>query len=376
MNQTHQPVVVGGHAGPAEQTPLKGDGRQARTARVIVDRDGALNVGLVVGRPLAPAYEGLRCGVRDYAIRLAQALCDVGVNARIVAPPEWGLHGAAAFVRALRAERLDILHLQYPAVGFGPSLVPHFLGMVSAARGFVVTLQRAANKLFAATADSLIFTTDYEARAYAAGPGCKIIPIGSNVPVHPQERQRDTTVLYFGQIRPNKGIEDFIELATLSASAGEPFRFAVIGTAPPKRVDYCAALRARAPSDLDWMADVPLEQVARAMAGAFAAVLPFPDGAGLRRGSLLAALLNGLPVVTKFGPSTTDELRSVLFQAPTVEAALDQLRALRAAPELARQRAAAGRALVQRFDWTTIAHRHDDVYRDILQRKSDRPRTE
>jgi glycosyltransferase involved in cell wall biosynthesis len=225
--------------------------------------------------------------------------------------------------------------------------------------------------LFRATADRLVFATDYEAAAFGAAPRSPVIPIGSNVPTHPGEPKRDTdTVLYFGQIRPDKGIEDFIALAALSTSAGEPTRFVVIGSAPPRWHGYRAALRAQSPANVHWMEDAPLPAVAQAMATAWAAFLPFPDGAGLRRGSLLAALSNGLPVVAPFGPSTTEALRAALLQADTPDAALAQLRALRTVPALARQRSAAGRALARRFSWTAIAEAHVALYRGVLEARA------
>ena len=110
--------------------------------------------------------------------------------------------------------------------------------------------------------------------------------------------------------------------------------------------------------------------VAKAMATAEAAFLPFPDGAGLRRGSLLAALTNGLPVIAPFGAATTEDLRAVLLRADTPGMALEQLRALRAAPKLARQRSVAGRALVRRFAWAAIAERHVALYRSVLTKRA------
>jgi glycosyltransferase involved in cell wall biosynthesis len=334
---------------------------------------GPVSVGLLVGGD--GDSDRVHCGVRDYTVRLAQAMREIGVDARVLAPATWGVRDGPAFVRRLRAERWDVLHLQYPSIGHRHSLLPHLLGLVGASRRFVVTLhehsalprvQRVANALFRATADRLVFTTDYEAEAYGAPSHSPVIPIGSNVPVHPGSPEREDAVLYFGQIRPGKGIEAFLALAGLSATAGETTRFVVVGSAPPRWRDYCLAMRAQAPANVDWMEAAPFPAVARAMASALAAYLPFPDGAGPRRGSLMAALANGLPVIAPLGPSTTEDLRAALLPAATPEAALAQLRALRAAPALAGRCAAAGRALAQRFAWPAIAAEHAALYRALL----------
>jgi len=335
-------------------------------------RGSGLAVGLVVGRPVTPEYGALHCGVRDYAIRLAQALCDAGVDAQVMAPASWGFRNTVAFARTLRAQRLDVLHLQYPSIGHRHSLMPHGLGLTGAARRVVVTLhehsalgrmQRVANNLFRVTANRVVFTTNYEARAFGAAPQSPVIPIGSNVPTHQGDAERNDTVLYFGQIRPGKGIEGFIDLAILSAGVGEPTRFVVLGSTPPRWRGYARALSAQAPANVTWIEDAPASVVAHAMATAEAAFLPFPDGASLRRGSLLAALTNGLPVIAPFGAATTEDLRAVLLPADSPRMALEQLRAVRAAPTLARQRAVAGRALVRCFDGAAIAEQHAALYK-------------
>ena len=331
-----------------------------------------LRVGLVVGR--SDALGEPRCGVRDYARTLAGALQAAGVEAHVMAPESWRPRDAARFRRALRAARFDLVHLQYPSLGHRRSLLPHLLGVAGAAPHAVVTLhehsalprvQRAANRLFPAVVDRIVFTTAYEARAFGAKPGTPVITIGSNVPVHPGTPARDGTVLYFGQIRPGKGLEAFLALARLAAETGESWRFTVIGSTPWRWRDYAAGIRAQSAS-VDWADDLPFAAVAEAMATATAAYLPFPDGASLRRGSLIAALANGLPVIAPAGPGTTAALRAVLLEAGSPAAALACLRQLRADPAVGRTYGAAGRVLAQEFGWPAIAARHVALYCGLL----------
>jgi glycosyltransferase involved in cell wall biosynthesis len=227
-------------------------------------------------------------------------------------------------------------------------------------------VQRGANALFRITADRLVFTTDYEARVFGASASDPVVPIGSNLPIHPGTPARDDTVLYFGQIRARKGLEAFIALARLADAAGEPGRYLVIGSTPPRWLDYARALRSQAPASVCWLENMPAAAIAEAMATASASFLPFPDGAGFRRGSLLAALANGLPVIAPLGASTSDELRAVLFEADTPEQALAQIQLIRAAPNMAAQRATAGRRLVERFSWDAIAAQHIALYRSLF----------
>ena len=335
-----------------------------------------IRVALVVGGCLDTAGAA-HCGVRDYARTLSGALCDAGLEARVTAPRRWRLRDFAPFVRAVKASRTDIVHLQYPSLGHRGSLLPHALGLAGIAPSFVATLhehsalprpQRLANQLFRASAKRIIFTTPFEARRYGAPQNAPIIPIGSNIPAHSERLGRDQTVLYFGQVRPNKGLEAFIALAELCAKQGEAFRFRVIGSTPPRWTDYRRQLRASAPVDLAWSEGLAYAEVAAAMAVSMVAFLPFPDGAGERRGSLLAALANGLPVISTIGPATTAELKAALLPADGPDAALAQLRTLRANPDVGLQLSALGRSLASRFSWARIASAHATLYRDLLRR--------
>ena len=334
--------------------------------------EAGLTIGFIVGckeKDVQP-----HCGVRDYTRTLASALRETGVDARVMAPDRWSLGDAAFLLRTMRAERFDVIHLQYPSLGHRRSLLPHLLGVVGAAPHSVVTLhehsalprvQRTANRLFRVCFDEMLFTTEYDATAFGAAPGTPVIPIGSNVPVHPGRPVRDGKILYFGQIRPDKGLAAFLNLAELAAAKGDPGHFVVIGSTPVRWRDYATALRVQA-TRVEWIEDLPFAAVAEAMATAAAAYLPYPDGASLRRGSLIAALANGLPVIAPVGQGTTAALRTALLEAATPAAALAQLRALRAQPALGQVQAARGRALARKFDWQVIAGRHLALYRGLL----------
>lgn len=63
------------------------------------------------------------------------------------------------------------------------------------------------------------------------------------------------------------------------------------------------------------------EAVAEQLAQASVALLPFPDGASFRRGSLLAAAACGVPIVTRHGHDTPETLTRLL-QPCTSQAAL------------------------------------------------------
>jgi glycosyltransferase involved in cell wall biosynthesis len=339
-------------------------------------QDRRLSVGLVVGS----AGEAVHCGVRDYAGRLAQALEGAGVHARVLAPSRWDLRAGSAFLASLRRERFDVLHLQYPSIGHRHSLLPHVMGLAGLSARCFVTLhehsmlpraQRIANQLFRHTADRLVFTTAFEAEAFGAGAAACVIPIGSNIPSCRGEPPRSDTIVYFGQIRPGKGLEAFLTLAGRShafrfGTATCATRFLVVGSAPPRWRDYRDALR-NTSQYVTWVDDVTPDQVAEILASARAAYLPFPDGVTYRRGSLLAALANGLPVIAPCGPETPAELADIVLPAQTPEDALEHVVTLCRDPASASRRGAAGHLLARRFTWPEIAAKHELLYRQAVQ---------
>jgi glycosyltransferase involved in cell wall biosynthesis len=316
------------------------------------------------------------CGVKDYSLRLAKALHEIGVAAEVLAPPSWSMRDFLRFSRVLRRRRFDVIHLQYPSIGHRASLGPHFVGAMRLSAACVVTLhefsrlplaQRLSTHLFRCTADHLIFTAEREMENFGRTKLPKrVVHIGSNVPVSPDASSRALNVLYFGQIRPDKGIEEFLALAEKSDACGLPLTFQVVGSVPERRADYYRALRERSAAKVEWTIDASFDDVAKTLASSFAAYLPFPDGASYRRGSLLAALANGLPVLTGIGTATPGELVSVILPTDGIGQALAHLTRLHESPQEASHLGLAARAFAERFSWTTIAEQHKEVYSEVL----------
>lgn len=318
------------------------------------------------------------CGVKDVANRLGNALASIGLSVELLAPPDWSAKSFVRFRDKLRQRQFDIVHLHYPSIGHRKSLCPHVLGTMRVAKAAVVTLheytflpvlQRASTHLFRWTADLLLFTTEMESTNYGrSGVRRRVIHIGSNVPAFPSDLPRTPTVLYFGQIRPEKGLEEFLELARRSLQLARPFKYQVIGSIPERRAAYYKAVRASSVPEVEWLIDLSFEQVAQLMASSLGAYLPFPDGASYRRTSLLAALTNGLPVITTVAPATPREMVEVLLPASGPGEALVHLERLYCSPREAVASSAAGKLFAEKFSWTEIAQQHAHVYEEALSR--------
>jgi glycosyltransferase involved in cell wall biosynthesis len=248
--------------------------------------------------------------------------------------------------------------------------------MMRVAKKVVVTLheyssmpipQRASTHMFRWTADQLLFTSDAELQAYGqSNVTQRVVHIGSNVPAFPWKMPRTSTVLYFGQIRPNKGLEEFLELARRSMQLRKPLKYRVIGSVPPRREAYYEAIRSTAAPEVEWLIDLPVDLIAQLMASSLAAYLPYPDGASYRRGSLIAALTNGLPTITKIGPATPRDMIDVLLPATGLGDAFAHLERLYNCPGETHSLGSAGRLFAKKFNWTEIARQHEQVYLEAL----------
>jgi glycosyltransferase involved in cell wall biosynthesis len=222
-----------------------------------------------------------------------------------------------------------------------------------------------------------------------------IIPIGSNIAAQPPSgydrgawraelgvTPETQLIGHFGLISATKGLDRLVDvLATLPSH----YRLLVIGGSAPARQDreYADALLARVAEPglcerVIVTGHCQDEIVSAHLLACDLIALPFLDGASFRRGSLLAALVHGLPVVT-----TTPEYRSTHDAAQGLPAFIDRANvllvppndtgALRAAiealgndPELRERVGTTGRQLAALFGWEMIAARHRECYQDLL----------
>ena len=329
---------------------------------------------------LAGSYPPDDCGVGDYSGRLVEALRALGIEVEVLTRGAWSLGAAPSVLRSIRAARPDLLHAQYPSVGFGASLAPQAIVALSRAPALVTLHEfsqaRLPRKLaifpFAARARALVFTSDDERAACRrwypwVSRDAAVIPIGSNIPAAAGIARRPRTLAYFGLVRPGKGLEAF--LAAARELRREGFEVRVVGSPDPRHRDYHAALRADpANAGLTWLAGLDPAAVAAELSAARFAYLPFPDGASARRGSLLAAMTNGCAVVTTRGAHTTDDLAAAVAAAPTPADAVAELKRLAADPGAVETLSARGRAYAARGGWRAIAEAHVALYERLLAR--------
>jgi glycosyltransferase involved in cell wall biosynthesis len=317
------------------------------------------------------------CGVGDYTARLRDALLARGVEARLIESEDWRALSAWAVRETLRS--YDLVHIQYPTLGFGYKLGPQALSLLESS---VVTIHEASQRRILrklsilpllVRARHVIFTSEFE-QQYVTGrlpwiaARSSVAPVPSNIRLIPGERPRIANeVVYFGLILPRRELEDVVELGRLIQSEGLAWKVRVIGALRPEHTQYFQKMKAETTSlPMVWDLNGSEEQVAERLASSAVAYLPFPDGASERRSTLKAALANGVAVVTRAGAHTPEAMKSFLTFAATPREAIAAIRFLSESP-LERSRLA-GRAAhyLQQCTWERVAELHAAVYRRLL----------
>ncbi|HST04979.1 MAG TPA: glycosyltransferase [Chloroflexia bacterium] len=386
-------------------------------------------------------------GVGDYTCELAQALQASGMDSRVVTPAtehERRTTGGykrrarvyrvaritlGAVLRALKGARARVAHIQYQTGAYGMKPTVNLLPLLLRSlwgKPVVVTfhdllvpylfpkagpVREAANRLLARPASAAI-ATNHEDAARLRSWGVReveVIPIGSNIPNNPpSDFDRDrwraehgigphtTLVAYFGFLNSTKGLDDLLRALSLLRDRTSDYRLMMVGgglgSSDPTNRATARALDARADelevsAELIWTGYLEPPEVSAALLSADMAVLPYADGASFRRGSLLAVLAHGLPVITttpgtfnraqapqfepgkqEAWPALVDGDNAVLVRPGDVDGLVLAIARVAEDAELRGRLAEGAAQLAPFFSWTRIAEAHRALYRRLSQR--------
>ncbi|HID86255.1 MAG TPA: glycosyltransferase [Anaerolineae bacterium] len=315
-----------------------------------------------------------------------------------------------------RDVKADILHIQYQAAAYGmhPAInflplrlrltpdrprtvvtfhdlkVPYLFPKAGRIRWWVVLA-------LARWSDAVIVTNKEDLSklsSYPLTPNPYLVPIGSNIaPQPPADYDRDawrtrwgvgpeeTLLSYFGFLNESKGGETLIRALGRLVREGHPVRLLMVGgqvgDSDPTNVVYLERVRALIEElgltdRVSWTGYTPQAEVSANLLASDLCVLPYRDGASFRRGSFMAALAHGLPIVTTEPRTQGREPRlvdgeNVALVPPDDPAALaGAIARLMAAPHLRRRLGEGARALARFFSWDRIARQTLQLYQELV----------
>jgi glycosyltransferase involved in cell wall biosynthesis len=375
----------------------------------------SMRIGMITGE-YPPMQGGVAAFTRILAGELAANDHDLFVLSRsgtqsdyprvrlTAAIERWGIDSLFTARRWARANRLDVVNIQYQTAAYSMSPYIHFLPEALRPIPVVTTfhdlrfpylfpkagiLRNWIVRRLARASDGVI-TTNHEDTLALIHLCSTLIPIGSNI-LKPylgnqQEwrtragaKSEDFLIVYFGLINRSKGLETLLESLAPLRSSGVPARLALVGggagSSDPTNIAYMQEIdalieRQKLEPLIHRTGYIDEESISGYLAAADAVALPFTDGASYRRGTLMAAIRQGCAIVTtqpQVEIPTFVDGENMDFVPPNNPTALtDAMRRLHASPdERVRLRQGAAQ-LARNFDWTTIAQATLDFYQRVL----------
>jgi glycosyltransferase involved in cell wall biosynthesis len=374
---------------------------------------------------VSAALPGIPCGVGDYTHRLATALMAEGVEPVVVTASRPGLRSDLPYeIRTVETEwrlgempriagtvlrtRPDVVHIEFPGSGYGRGFGATTLPWALLARRprlatamtfheFDGLSRRFRVRLAAGALPCRLVVTvggdlTQSVRRYLGWrPALRVveIPIAANIgpgaatgrpPAPLRHRRGELLVGYWGFMRPDKGIDTLLDAFAELRTTGRPARLVLAGDPGPDG-DYVRAVRDRLAGE-DLRDDVVVtgtlseEELSAVLGELDVCALPFRDGLTPNRGTYLAAVAHGVPVVTtSLTGATTDAARNTRFVEPgephALAAAISGLAGGREAAAPGREPGGRSRREPRAIhdpgaDWAEIARRHVDAYRGIL----------
>ena len=331
----------------------------------------------------------------------------------------WGWDCWRDIIRLHDALRFDILNIQYQTAAYrmhpAINLLPLRLRMGTGFRPRTVItfhdlkvpylfpkagrLRWWANLALARWSDAAIATNAEDfARlsTYSFIRSLSLIPIGSNIsPTPPASYDRqawrarwslkpdDLLFSYFGFLNESKGAETLIralhKLMDDPRLSANPWLLMIggkTGSSDPTNLAYLKKVEGLIEElgltdRVLWTGYTPQPEVSANLLASDVCVLPYRDGASFRRGSFMAALAHGLPIVSTRPRVDVPELRhgeNILLVPPDAPVALAEAIARLAEDSELRRRLGEGAArLAQDFTWDNIAEKTEALYRITLQ---------
>ena len=361
---------------------------------------------------ISGAYPPLKDGIGDYTAKLIEGLRKKGfVQIEIISQKNlrrWNLFGIMSIMRRIKQDKFDIVHIQFPSSRFrriiALAFLPLFIKIACRRTKVITTLHEFSisypiNKLRQLTlslfSDRVIITDDGDLNQLSRGPIGAIIrdklatiPIGSNIDVYKQDRAESDNFLkkfkldsntrvisFFGFVHKNKGLEALLRAMAELKNTGYSIYLILIADLKTEDIPYHKKIRDLIDSlgikDSIYLTGYcSTTEASNYLSISEICVLPFLDGASLRRGTLMAAFSHALPVITtkseKYVPKEFVD-RSNIFLVPVNDSkALKEAIRLLGEDSALRERIGKGaKQLSEKFSWDEVASKHIKLYNNL-----------
>jgi glycosyltransferase involved in cell wall biosynthesis len=293
-----------------------------------------------------------------------------------------------------RAPRRGLQPRQYVVATFHDLRVPYLFPKAGPVRNWVTqALARSSDADIATNDEDYLKLETWKLRRLS------LIPIGSNVAALPPLKydraawrahlglaENETLLCYFGFLNESKGGETLVRALAQVPGAKLLMIGGQVGASDLTNMSYLAHVKALiaelgVADRVLWTDYASQEIVAANFFAADLCVLPYRDGASFRRGTLMAALAHGMPIVTttprtemvdasqmslhKFLPKLRDGENCLLVPPDDAQALANAIEHGAASPELRAKISAGARELSNAFTWDKIAQQHLELYRQM-----------
>jgi glycosyltransferase involved in cell wall biosynthesis len=354
-------------------------------------------IHVMTGRGARPSASSSRKPGEPYDLGFAQLYPFIG---------RWRWPSVARIADWTLRHEFEVVNIQYQAAAYNMNsaainLLPWRLKGITTT---IVTLhdlrvpylfpkagrwRRTAVNFMAKQASGVIVTNpeDYQSLISNLQSPITQIPIGSNIEAREVSRGEITAVRhelglehndcllgYFGFLNESKGADTLLRAL---AELAETFHIVFIGgRAGSSDAENNQAFYAQLDAliaefglakRVHWTGFVPQHHVSTYLKAVDVMVMPYRDGASLRRGTLMAALAHGRPLITTYPPTPTPELShgdNVWFVAvDDLPALVESIHALWDDPALRARLGAGATQVADLFAWNKIAARTAAFFR-------------
>ncbi len=357
-------------------------------------------------------------GIGDYTRILVAKLRERGMDVHVITSGRyagndpkvikigggvWGIRELVKVFRKIREERFNVVHMQYTPLSYGFGVVFKLLPLLVrlSAHGirFVTTFHTLVGGRWISKINALLITmfshsviSTHEEMTQLFNKWFFMfrkklvqIPIGSNIfpcdtdkgSVRPEINkrfgisERAVLLINFGFPNPWKGLETlFYSLKILSRQ--DRYRLILLGDIRDEDMEYRHRLkglvrRLGINREVIWIEGLDEKTASEVILASDICVLPYVDGISIRRGSLMAAMAHGLPVISTFPRVKNPYFRNgenVVFVKEGDRVALAEAMERLADDPAARERLSRNiREIAKTFDWSVIADKTAEIYR-------------